>query len=156
LPSTELRAAIPRAPSRRRVARLEENPAPAPTASPPRVAPRLTPAEIPSAEVCIVSAATWSPSIGTQGQTMPKLLSNPPPIYPVEAVRDGWEGTVLLRLYVNADGSVARVEVISSSEHGILDAAAVDGVGNWHFEPARRFGHPVACTVCQPVRFSLP
>ena len=80
---------------------------------------------------------------------------NLPPVYPAQAIQNGWEGTVVLRLHVGTDGSVEEVEVISSSGHTVLDDAAIRSVRGWRFEPACRLGRPVACTVRQPLRFAL-
>jgi len=87
--------------------------------------------------------------------TPPRLLDNRPPTYPAQALAGGIEGTVLLRLRIAADGRVSKVEIIDSSDHLILDAAAVRAVRTWRFVPARRAGAPVATTVRLPVRFAL-
>jgi protein TonB len=94
-------------------------------------------------------------SLGTAPQIPPRLRDNRPPDYPLEALRQGLEGTVLLRVHVAADGRVAEVEILDSSGHLILDAAAVRAVTSWRFAPATRAGRPTAAVVRQPVRFSL-
>jgi TonB family protein len=80
---------------------------------------------------------------------------NPPPVYPTAAYAAGIEGTVLLRLTVASDGRVARVEVLRSSGHPILDGAAVNTVKQWRGEPARRGGEPIETIETLPVRFQL-
>ena len=77
------------------------------------------------------------------------------PTYPVRAVVERLEGTVVLRVHVTSEGRVSAVEVFSSSGHAVLDAAAVRAVRNWQFTPAHRAGHPVSATVRLPVRFVL-
>jgi len=109
-------------------------------------APRAEPAAVP---------ASRRVSSGTAAQIPPRLRDNRPPDYPLEALRRGLEGTVLLRVHVAADGRVAKVEVLDSSGHPILDAAAVRAVSSWQFAPATRGGRPVPAVVRQPVRFSL-
>jgi len=109
-------------------------------------APRAEPAAVPAARRV---------SPGTAAEVPPQLRDNRPPDYPLEALRQRLEGTVLLRVYVAADGRVAGVEILHSSGHSILDAAAVRAVRSWKFAPATRGGWPVAATVRQPVRFSL-
>jgi len=95
------------------------------------------------------------PTAGADPQTPAKLLRNRPPTYPAEAVIHGWEGTVLLRLHIAADGWVSDVELLSSSGHRILDVEALRVVRGWRFEPAVQTGRPVASTIRQPVRFAL-
>jgi protein TonB len=79
---------------------------------------------------------------------------NPQPPYPTIARRLKLEGTVLLRVFVAADGSPKRVDVLQSSGHESLDSSAVDTVRTrWRFLPARRNGIPVEDSVQVPIRF---
>ena len=81
---------------------------------------------------------------------------NPAPTYPERARRDNQQGTVLLRVLVEADGSVARVEVAQSSGFDALDRAAAETVRTrWRFVPARRDGANAASWVLVPIRFAL-
>lgn len=82
-------------------------------------------------------------------------LGNPPPRYPAVARRRGYEGRVVLRVVVDANGAVEAIEVAESSGHRILDRAALRTVRAWRFVPARRDGAPVAASVAVPVRFTL-
>jgi protein TonB len=50
---------------------------------------------------------------------------------------------------------VAQVQVQQSAGHAELDLAAVEAVGRWRFEPARRGRQAVAMWVSIPVRFVL-
>src|SRR3990170_1306450 len=52
-------------------------------------------------------------------------------------------GKVRLRLLIRADGTVARVDVLVSSDDPALDEAARQGLLRWRFAPARRDGVPV-------------
>jgi protein TonB len=82
-------------------------------------------------------------------------LNNPPPAYPRSARRNGEQGTVTLRVYVNADGVPAAIELDRSSGSSALDAAALESVKSWRFVPARRGTDPVAAWVIVPVVFRL-
>ncbi len=53
------------------------------------------------------------------------------------------EGRVRVRLLVRSDGTVASAEVVVSSGDPELDRAALDALGRWRFEPARRDGVPI-------------
>ena len=105
----------------------------------------------PQARRQIASAA----QIGSGGETPPRLVRNAPPVYPPEAVANRWEGTVVLRLFVTAEGRVGRVEIVQSSGHAVLDGTAAGAVQGWQFAPATRGGYAVASVVRLPVRFAL-
>ena len=84
----------------------------------------------------------------------PAYGSNPQPPYPMAARRMGLEGTVILRVVVAPDGTPARVVVLQSSGHDVLDASALETVQKkWRFVPARRNGIPVEDSVQVPIRF---
>lgn len=85
----------------------------------------------------------------------PTYLRNPAPPYPHEARRNGWEGTVLLRINVQADGRPSIVEIVRGSGHPVLDDAAVRTLRRWKFSPARLAGQPVSATVEIPISFKL-
>ena len=77
------------------------------------------------------------------------------PRYPDSARRRGVEGTVVIRAYITEQGRVEQVRVEQSAGHAYLDEAAVDAVGRWRFEPARRGRQAIAMWVSIPVRFML-
>ena len=80
---------------------------------------------------------------------------NPKPNYPALARSRGWQGKVLLRVNVSADGRSESVEIHQSSGHDTLDEAAVEAVEKWKFIPAKRGDTAVACTVIVPINFTL-
>lgn len=82
-------------------------------------------------------------------------LKNPKPVYPIVARRRGWEGTVVLRVYVGADGHTQRVTIQRSSGHDILDESAMDAVKKWRFVPAKRGEVAEASWVKIPIVFQL-
>ena len=82
-------------------------------------------------------------------------LNNPKPPYPLVAIRKGYQGKVLLNVEVLADGKPGEVEVLQSSGHDVLDAAAVQTVKTWRFVPAHRFGQAVRQWVHVPIKFEL-
>jgi protein TonB len=85
----------------------------------------------------------------------PTLITHPRPSYPVQALRAGEEGTVLVLAQVDVNGRVddARVDVRSGSS--VLDRAAVNEVRRWQFEPALHNGKPIVASVEVPVRYRL-
>jgi protein TonB len=82
-------------------------------------------------------------------------LRNPPPPYPLAARRRGEVGTVTLRVLVSAEGRPEQVELERSSGFDTLDLAAVQGVRQWRFAPARRGGEPHQAWVLVPIVFRL-
>lgn len=75
--------------------------------------------------------------------------------YPPQAVRDGFEGDVVLRLLIDSDGSIAKVDVLSDPGEGLGSAAARMVRAEYRFSPATVNGVPVATTVPFTVHFTL-
>jgi protein TonB len=82
-------------------------------------------------------------------------LNNPKPEYPMTARQRHWQGTVLLRVYVGADGRAQQVVIARSSGHDSLDESALDAVREWRFVPAKRGDTPEPCWVTVPITFEL-
>lgn len=81
---------------------------------------------------------------------------NPFPEYPSDARRRAREGTVMLRVQVESDGSVRRVQLARSSGIEALDDSAIETVRTrWRFIPAVRDGVAIASWVEVPIRFEL-
>ncbi len=82
-------------------------------------------------------------------------LKNPVPDYPPQAQRQGWEGKVILRVRVLANGTVGGVEVKQSSGRRILDEAAANTVKSWMFSPTKRGNTPIDGWATVPIEFKL-
>jgi periplasmic protein TonB len=82
-------------------------------------------------------------------------LNNPPPGYPAAAARQGWQGTVLLRVRVLSNGRVDGVEVQKSSGHKLLDEEAIATVRGWQFTPSKRGDTPIDGWATVPIEFKL-
>lgn len=85
----------------------------------------------------------------------PNYDRNPPPEYPRRARQLGFEGTVLLQVWVNPNGGVDHAKIAASSGYAMLDDSALRAVKGWRFTPARQGDQPVAALVQVPVRFTL-
>lgn len=80
----------------------------------------------------------------------------PAPSYPREALMAGAEGTVLLKVLVDVDGTPLSVEIEHSSGNRRLDDAAKRQVlRKWKFRPAIRDGQAIQVYGLVPVNFSL-
>jgi TonB family protein len=77
------------------------------------------------------------------------------PVYPRRAREMGWAGTVLLRVEVRSDGTVAAIEVERSSGYDLLDRAALRAAKTWRFAPQTDGGFALSASVAVPIRFDL-
>lgn len=80
-----------------------------------------------------------------------------PPRYPVAAIKQGEQGSVILDVTVTPTGEVAGVQV---DQHGTnasaaLQLAAVQAAEQWKFNPGQKDGKPVGGVIQIPVNFSL-
>ena len=84
-----------------------------------------------------------------------RLIKSERPPYPQVARRQGWEGTVVLRINIGAGGDVTNVSTQKSTGHDALDESATQSVKTWRFDPAKDGEFPVASVVDLPIRFNL-
>lgn len=107
-------------------------------------------AGVPSGSVAATSQfrAIWVPARLTWArQYLPgnlgvgQLLSSYSPAYPIQAARDGVEGTVKLDVTVDTDGTVRSVRVLSGPP--MLSSAAVAAVRDWRYAETFLAGDPV-------------
>jgi protein TonB len=129
------------------------------TAAPqPSDTPAVASAEPPVAVAPIVSAppapeppAPITAPIGRAG-----YLNNPAPEYPPMALRQGWQGIVVLHVHVQANGKPDVVEVQKSSGRKVLDDEAVRTVKSfWSYTPAKRGDTPVDGWTTTPIEFQV-
>jgi len=95
----------------------------------------------------------WGDKITGDHYTAPEYLGGEKPPYPKRAERNGWEGTVVLNLSINANGEVEKVGIAKTSGYELLDQQARASVSAWRFKPARRNGIAIAVAVQQPIIF---
>ena len=82
------------------------------------------------------------------------VLNKINPIYPEKARQSRMEGTVLVGLIVEADGTISNVHAVSGPGD-LLNQAAVDAVSQWKFGPATYQGKPVDVELKVSVNFKL-
>ncbi|MES2403630.1 MAG: TonB family protein [Pseudomonadota bacterium] len=79
-----------------------------------------------------------------------------PPAYPIQALRSGAQGTVLLKVLVDTSGKPVQVAIERSSGSRILDDTARQHVlAAWRFHAAMRDGHAIEAWALVPVKFNL-
>jgi bla regulator protein BlaR1 len=84
----------------------------------------------------------------------PKLIFAPDPEYSEKARQAKYQGVCVISLIIDEQGNPMRVQVVRHLGMG-LDKKAVEAVKAYRFEPAMRFGKPVAVTVNIEVNFRL-
>jgi protein TonB len=77
------------------------------------------------------------------------------PPYPEAAKAEGITGRVLLRIYVNEQGRIARVRVVQGLGGGCTAAAVRWAKEKWRFTPAKAGDQPVGMWITVPVTFVL-
>lgn len=75
--------------------------------------------------------------------------------YPMTSLRLREQGSVLLRVLVDSEGKVQRIEIARGSGHPQLDQAAREAVRQAHFRPVLREGQPVSAWGLVPIEFRL-
>jgi protein TonB len=126
---------------------LQQSPVAVETGTLPAFAETVDPA-VPSTELVI----DRTPMTGAQLA----YISAPAPKYPGDAARAGAQGTVLLKVLVDIDGTPLEVTLERSSGNRSLDRAAREQVlKHWRFQPAVRNGRTVQAYGLVPIDFSL-
>ncbi len=88
-----------------------------------------------------------------EGAEPPVLVTRVDPRYPEAARRMRLGGEVVLRVVVEANGTVGRIDVLSPGPAGMTEAAG-DAVRRWTFRPARVAGQAVAVWKVVRIRFT--
>jgi TonB family protein len=83
----------------------------------------------------------------------PKKLVNVPPRYPDDALQAKVQGEVVLDIVIDANGVPTDVQVAKSVP--MLDAAAIEAVKQWRYEPTLMNGAPVPIAMTVTVGFTL-
>jgi TonB family protein len=84
----------------------------------------------------------------------PKIRSDPEPGYSKQGKDQRVEGTVIVRMIVNSDGTTEDPQVVRPLGFG-LDEEAVKAVKKWRFDPATRGKKPVRVLIGIEVNFHL-
>lgn len=154
-------APVPKAVERPRPQPVVAEPPPAVVAAEPTpLSPVVPTAPVPPAPaqtlatVPVQVTAPAPPAIERPSSDAPQLNNRPPP-YPPVSVRLGEQGTVVVRVWVETDGTASRVELATSSGYDRLDQTALKTALKWRYRPGRRNGLPEAMWLVQPMGFEL-
>lgn len=104
-----------------------------------------------------VTAAT-----AADARTMPPAVdvtfkNRNPPKYPIDAVKKGEQGNVLLNITVDAKGAIKDIAVDpkGTTAPQALQIAAIRAAQYWRFQPGSDHGEPVGGVIQVPINFSL-
>lgn len=100
----------------------------------------------------VVAPVDDTPFVATSAN--PRLLQGAMADYPEMARLAGMQGTVMVKVLVESDGTVGRVEILKGV-HPLLDKPALAAARKLVFAPGTQRGVPVPCNVAVPFRFYL-
>lgn len=165
--------AWPRPPPAFRPAARARPPARAPQSMPQEAAlsrPSSLPARAPASQPALSRPADTAGSVfdlplladpryyaAKELDVQPVASPRPQPDYPAQAQEEGVAGRVVVRLHLEADGSISRTEVVSVTPAGafgeLFRKATLDALNAVRFKPAWRNGQPVRAVLEIPVVF---
>ncbi|OIP44047.1 MAG: hypothetical protein AUK47_01665 [Deltaproteobacteria bacterium CG2_30_63_29] len=106
------------------------------------------------ARFLFAQGATERPKFGI---VPPELVAQTSAVYPAEALAERLEGVVSAAVFIDADGKVVNVEVLSGGPEGYgFDAAAIAAIETYVFLPALNDGRPIPSRIQIDLPFSPP
>lgn len=106
------------------------------------------------AAASVVAAPVAAPKLELPSSDA-SYLNNPRPPYPPLSKRLGEQGKVVLRVYIETNGSASQAEIRTSSGYDRLDQTALKTVLSWRYVPGKRNGVPEAMWFNVPIQFVL-
>jgi protein TonB len=85
----------------------------------------------------------------------PQSVAQAEPVYPFQASLRRIEGFVVVEFIVTSEGRTRELQVVESSPPAVFEAAALQAVKQWTFDPAVKNGRAVDVRVRQRVAFRL-
>ncbi len=86
----------------------------------------------------------------------PSYINMVIPKFPYEAMIQGIQGRVVIKIVIDKDGYVNDPVVVKAEPEGYFEEAALDAIAVYRFKPGVKDGKPVACIAFQPMKFSRP
>ena len=91
---------------------------------------------------------------GYGGASEPKLIYAPDPEFSEEARKAKYQGSVLIHVIIDANGTPQDLKVTKALGLG-LDEKAIQAVQTWRFKPGLKDGKPVNVEATVEVTFRL-
>ncbi len=88
-------------------------------------------------------------------QEPPAIVKRVDPVYPKPIPKDSAEGTVFVKLIVDAQGDVAEASVIKAQAGEAFQKAALDAARQWKFAPAEKGQKRDKVELVLPFKFKL-
>jgi TonB family protein len=85
----------------------------------------------------------------------PKVVYTVPPRYPIEAYKNNISGYVKLKYVVTKEGKTKDITIKEASPKGVFEAAAIQAVEQYRFNPAVKKGQAVNVSVNMPIQFDV-
>jgi protein TonB len=121
---------------------------------PRQATPAAPPSDAPPQQAAAAPAAQQAgPKVVNDAQV--GYLTRPAPIYPMRSKRAGDQGTVMVRVLVDATGRPSQVVLQKSSGHPELDESALSALRAARFRPFMDAGVAAAVWVICPIGFAL-
>jgi TonB family protein len=98
--------------------------------------------------------ANSTPAVGAAVNAGARLIHRVAPEYPAEAREQNLQGTVVLVVDIESDGTVGEIGVASGDP--ILAGAAMKAVKQWRYQPYSVNGQPVERQTRISIKFTLP
>lgn len=102
--------------------------------------------------------ADWRNSgVFSEGQLDRPLMTlvRAPPVYPIQARRQGIEGSIKVLLTVDEEGNVTETAILDADPSGIFEKSVERCVSRWRFKPGTVDGEPVKALFETTIEFKL-
>lgn len=130
------------------------DPTPSPTAATGTTEPQ-PPAPPPQTPMVVGEPAPPAPPKIELPSSSADYLNNAPPPYPPLSKRLGEQGKVIVRAFIEVNGTASKAEIRTSSGYERLDQTALQTVLKWRYIPGKRAGVPEAMWFNIPINFVL-
>ncbi|MFW5332372.1 energy transducer TonB [Hydrogenophaga sp. ZJX-1] len=130
------------------------DPTPSPTAATGTTEPQ-PPAPPPQTPMVVAEPAPPAPPKVELPSSSADYLNNAPPPYPPLSKRLGEQGKVIVRAFIEVNGTASKAEIRTSSGYERLDQTALQTVLKWRYIPGKRAGVPEAMWFNIPINFVL-
>ncbi len=130
------------------------DPTPSPTAATGTTEPQ-PPAPPPQTPMVVAEPAPPAPPKIELPSSSADYLNNAPPPYPPLSKRLGEQGKVIVRAFIEVNGTASKAEIRTSSGYERLDQTALQTVLKWRYIPGKRAGVPEAMWFNIPINFVL-